>query len=188
MKNKLFYNFLLLLIISFSCVAQKKPVKFQSINLAGIVGGENHVHSTFQTLNGIRFSNWFAGVGVGIDNYRYKTLPLFIDGRGYFGKDKNAFFYGDIGYDFPVKNKPGKEVYYYNTYNFSGGIYTDFGIGYEVSLNKSSSLAFSLGHSFKKLQNEVGVVTQCLVAPCPVDYSKYDYEFGRMILKAGLVF
>jgi hypothetical protein len=113
---------------------------------------------------------------------------LFIDGRWYFGDKKSAFIYGDIGYNFTMKNKPGKEIYYYNTYNFRGGIYTDFGIGYQVSLNKYSSLAFSLGHSFKKLQNEVSVITQCLVAPCPVDYSKYDYEFGRMILKAGLVF
>ena len=186
---KLVYNFLLFfLFISFSSVAQKKVAKFQSINLAGIVGGENHVNSAFQTINGIKFSDWFAGIGIGVDNYRYKTLPLFIDGRWYFGDEKKGFIYGDLGYNFPMKNKPGKEIYYYNTYHFTGGVYTDFGIGYHVSINKYSSLAFSLGHSFKKLQNKVGVTMQCLVGPCPVDYSKYDYEFGRMILKAGLVF
>jgi hypothetical protein len=185
---KLFYSVLLFLFISFSSVAQKKPVKFQTINLAGIVGGENHVNSAFQTLNGIKFSDLFAGIGFGIDNYRYKTLPLFIDGRWYFGDEKRAFIYGDIGYNFALKNKPGKEIYYYNTYNFSGGIYTDFGIGYQVSLNKYSSLAFSLGHSFKKFENKIGVINPCLVGPCPVDYSRYDYEFGRMMLKAGFVF
>jgi hypothetical protein len=188
MKMKLVYNFLLFLFISFSSVAQKKIVKFQSINFAAVVGGEDHSNSALQTINGIKFSNWFSGIGVAIDNYRYKTLPLFVDGRWYFGNEKRAFIYGDIGYNFPMKNKPGKEIYYYNTYNFSGGIYTDFGIGYEVSLNKYSSLAFSLGHSFKKLHNQVGIVMQCLVGPCPVDYSRYDYDFGRMILKAGLVF
>jgi len=185
---KLFYNFLFFLFLSFASIAQKKVVKFQTINSAGVVGGDDHVNSVFQTINGIKFSDWFAGIGIGVDNYRYKTLPLFIDGRWYFGDEKKGFIYGDIGYNFPMKNKPGKEVYYYNTYDFNGGIYTDLGIGYQVSLNKYSSLSFSLGHSFKKLQNEIGVTMQCLVGPCPVDYSKYDYELGRMVLKAGLVF
>ena len=78
---------------------------------------------------------------------------------GILEKIKKAFFYGDIGYNFPMKNKPGKEVYYYNTYDFSGGIYTDFGIGFQLSLNKYSSLIFSLGHSYKKLQNKIGIKT-----------------------------
>ena len=168
--------------------AQKKKVRFQSVNQFATAGGENHMNTAFQTINGIKFTDWFAGIGIGIDNYRYKTLPLFLDGRWHFGEDKKAFFYGDLGYNFPMKNKPGKEVYYYNTYDFSGGIYTDFGIGFQLSLNKYSSLSFSLGHSFKKLQNEIGVTMQCLVGPCSVDYSKYDYELGRMVLKAGLVF
>jgi hypothetical protein len=188
MKKKLFYNFLLFLFISISSVAQKKVVKFQSINLAGIVGGENHVNSAFQTINGIKFSDLFAGIGIGVDNYRYKTLPLFIDGRWYFGYGNKAFLYGDIGYNFPMKNKPGKETYFYSSYDFSGGVYTDFGVGLQFPLNRFSSLAFSLGHSYKELQNKVAVVNQCLVAPCPVDYSRYNYELGRMILKAGIVF
>jgi len=181
-----------ILIISFAAtsplLAQKKKVRFQSVNQFAIVGGKNHVNTAFQTINGIKFSDWFAGIGIGIDNYRYKTLPLFLDGRWHFGEDKKAFFYGDLGYNFPMKNKPGKEVYYYNTYDFSGDIYTDFGIGFQLSLNKYSSLIFSLGHSYKKLQNKIGIKTPCPVGTCPVDYSQYDYKFGRMILKAGLVF
>jgi hypothetical protein len=181
-----------LLLISFVMVsalsAQKKKVRFQSVNQFAIVGGKNHVNTAFQAINGIKFSNWFSGIGIGIDNYRYKTLPLFADARWHFGENKKAFLYGDLGYNFPLKNKPGKEVYYYNTYDFTGGVYTDFGIGFQLSLNKYSFLIFSLGHSYKKLQNKISVVTQCLVAPCPVDYSQYDYKFGRMILKAGLIF
>ena len=71
--------------------AQKKKVRFQSINQFAMVGGENHVNTAFQTINGIKFSDWFAGIGIGIDNYRYKTLPLFLDGRWHFGEDKKGF-------------------------------------------------------------------------------------------------
>jgi hypothetical protein len=188
MKNKWTLVLIFSFAIGFSATAQKKKIRFQSINQFAIAGGENHVNTAFQTINGIKFSNWFSGIGIGIDNYRYKTLPLFLDGRWHFGEDKEAFIYGDIGYNFPLKDKPGKEIYYYNSYDFSGGIYTDFGIGYLIPLNKYSSLAFTLGHSYKKLQSKIGVTTQCLVGPCPVDYSQYNYKFGRMILKAGLIF
>ena len=188
MKAKLFYNFFIALFFSSGANAQKKPIKFHSINQVELIGGANAVNVGYQTVNGVKFSNWFSGIGIGVDNYRYISLPLFIDGRWYFGDEKNGFIYGDIGYNSPMKNKPGKEIYYYNSYHFAGGIYTDFGIGYQVSLNKYSSFAFSLGHTYKELQNKVGVVNPCLVAPCPVDYSEYKYKLGRMILKAGLVF
>ncbi|RNI39743.1 hypothetical protein EFY79_00085 [Hanamia caeni] len=188
MRKKLSFLIIISLVMVSSLSAQNKKARFQSVNQFAIVGGENHVNTAFQTINGIKFSNWFSGIGVGIDNYRYKTLPLFADARWHFGEDKKAFFYGDLGYNFPMKNKPGKEVYYYNTYDFSGDIYTDLGIGFQLSLNKYSSLIFSLGHSYKKLQNKIGIKTPCPVGTCPVDYSRYDYKFGRMILKAGLVF
>lgn len=168
--------------------AQKKKVRFQSVNQFAMVGGENHVNTAFQTINGIKFSDWFAGIGIGIDNYRYKTLPLFLDGRWHFGEDKKAFFYGDVGYNFPMKNKPGKEIYYYNTYDFSGGIYTDMGIGYQLYLNKKTFLLFSLGYSWKKLECKTGAVSCPLIGPCYIDYSKYNFSFNRMILKAGLIF
>ena len=186
MKRILFFSLLISLLFSISASAQKGKVKFHSINLVGFVGGENEVNSVFQTVNGIKFSNWFSGIGIGIDNYRYKTLPLFIDGRWYFGDDKSGFIYGDIGYDFPMKNKPGKEISYYDSYDFTGGVYTDIGIGYQVPLYKKSSLLFCLGYSYKRVETKVGV--NICGMPCWVDYSKYEFNFNRMILKVGLVF
>jgi hypothetical protein len=181
-----------ILLISFVIVsplsAQKKKARFQSVNQFAMIGGENHTGTAFQTINGIKFSNWFSGIGIGIDNYRYKTLPLFFDGRWYFGEDKKGFVYGDIGHNFPLKDKPGKEIYYNDSYHFTGGIYTDIGIGYQVHLYKKSFLLFSLGYSWKKLEYKTGVVTCPLIGPCFVDYSKYNFNFNRMILKAGLGF
>lgn len=185
-----------ILIISFlvniSVSAQKNKIQFRSINQFAIVGGESHINTAFQTVNGIKFSNWFTGIGIGVDNYRYRTLPLFFDGRWFFGDEKRVFIYGDIGYDFPMKDKPGKEISYYNTYHFTGGIYTDIGLGYQVPLCKKSSMIFSFGYSYKKAEAKIGAR---LIFPCflngscnVVDYSNYDFSFNRMILKAGLVF
>lgn len=195
MKKDLILIFMISFLINFSASAQKKKIHFRSIDQFAIVGGESQmidgetrVNIAFQTVNGIKFSNWFSGIGIGVDNYRYKTLPLFIDGRWYFADKERGFIYGDLGYNFPMKDKPGKEINYYDSYHFNGGIYTDIGIGYEVPLHKKSSLLFSLGYSYKKVETKVGVNVCGITGPCWVDYSKYEFNFNRMILKAGLVF
>jgi hypothetical protein len=186
MRKFLFFN--LMISFAFSSSAQNKKVHFQSINQFAIVGGESHLNTAFQTVNGIKGSDWLLGAGIGIDYYNYRTLPLCFHGRWYFGEDKRAFIYGDIGYDFPVKNKPGKEIGYYSSYHFTGGLYSDLGIGYQIPLYKKSSMSLSLGYSSKDLKTKIRIVSECLVAPCPVNYSVYEFSFNRMILKAGLVF
>lgn len=172
----------------FSVMAQEVNPRFSSINSVGFAAGQSMPDLVLQTVNGIRFSNWYTGIGIGVDNYRYKTLPLFIDGRRSLGKENEGFLYADLGYNFPYKDKPGKEISYYDNYHFTGGIYTDIGIGCQVKLNKIASFLFSLGYSSKELQTKTGVNICPFIGPCYVDYSKYDLNYGRIILKAGLVF
>lgn len=173
-------------LFNFSASAQKKKIKFHSINQFAMVGGESQTNSAFQTINGITFSYWFTGIGIGVDNYRYKTLPLFIDGRWFFGDDKNGFIYGDIGYNFPMKNKPGKEIPYYNSYHFTGGVYTDIGIGFRTKFIKKSSFLFSLGHSYKQLKTKIGITAACV--ECQPYLYNYKLGYGRMVLKTGVEF
>lgn len=188
MPHKLFYSFFIFFLIGFSATAQKKAPKFHSVNQAGAAAGENSADWVFQSVNGIEFLNYFVGIGVGIDQYRYKTLPLFFDARAYFAPEKRAFIYGDLGYNFPMKNMPGKEVAFYNSYHFTGGIYTDLGIGYQFKLNKQASFLFSFGHSYKKIESKIGLNACGVTGPCWVNYSQYKLGLGRMMVKAGLVF
>ena len=78
MNRNLLFNLIIALLFSCTASAQKNKIHFRSINSFGLIGGESQVSTAYQTVNGIRFSNWFSGVGVGIDNYQYKTLPLFF--------------------------------------------------------------------------------------------------------------
>ncbi len=152
-----------------------------------MIGDESEVSTSFQTIDGIRFSEWFSGIGIGLDYYRYRTLPLFFDVRRYFGNEKKAFVYGDLRYNFPMPEKPGKEIYY-TSYHFTGGIYTDIGIGYQLPLYKKTSFVFNLGYSYKKLQN---IIKTELINPFTslgVFYNKYEFCYGRILLKTGLVF
>ncbi|HET7114896.1 MAG TPA: hypothetical protein VFI29_00295 [Hanamia sp.] len=187
MNRNLYFNLIVALLISFSVSAQKNKVHFHSINSFGLIGGETETGIAFQTINGIRFSNWFSGIGVGIDNYEYKTLPLFFDARWYFGSEKKAFVYGDLGYNFPMKNKPGKEMVYYDNYHFKGGLYSELGIGFKTKFIKKSSIFFSLAYSYKQLESRVEEIVP-LCSECDPIWYNYKLSYGRVMLKTGIEF
>lgn len=193
MRGKLFYSFLVFLLFSSVAFAQNKPIKFQSIEQFGIAGGKSEVNSVFQSVNGIKFSKWFTGIGIGLDNYEYTTLPFFIDGRRYFGNQNRGFVYFDAGYNFPWDDKLGNEISY-TSYYFTGGIYTDVGIGYQFQFlqNRNSSFLFSLGYSYKRLETETESESMVMVMCNPCDYidysNKYVFSYGRIMLNLGLVF
>lgn len=188
MKVKLCFALFTSLFILNVATAQQHAVHFNSKNTIGISLGQKEMAPLFQTINGLSFNNYFAGVGVGIDDYNYKSYPLFIDARRYFGNDVEFFFYGNLGYNFSGKNKPGKEIPYYTSYKFSGGVYSDFGIGYRTRFIKQSFFTISAGFTYKEMVNKIAVVNECFAAPCTVDYSQYKYGNGRVALKAGIDF
>jgi hypothetical protein len=188
MKKKSLLIVLLSLCIIFSASAQEGKLKFHSIIVAGISDGQSGAHLLLQTVNGVACKKWFSGIGFGADFYGYKSYPFFIDARRYFAKNNNGFLYGDLGYNLSAKNKPGKEIGYYTFYHFDNGIYTDIGIGYKIKFIGSSSFLISTGYSYKEINSKIAVATECLVAPCPVDYSNYKYGNGRVVLKAGIDF
>lgn len=192
MKRESVFIFFIGSLFFFDASAQKQPIKFHSINEIGITTGQSGENFLLQTINGIKFKSFFTGVGIGIDYYHYKTLPIFFDARKFFGKKNNGFIYGDMGCNFPLKNKPDKDIMYYGTYKFSGGIYSNLGLGYKWKFIKKSSFLLSAGYSYKKIFDKIGTsspVIDCATGiACPLDYTKYNYGFGRIVLKAGVDF
>ncbi len=187
MKIKFFLTFLLLTLIYSSVLSQQKKLKFHSINSFGISLGQSKKDILFQSVNGLAFNKFYLGIGFGGDYYQYNSYPLFADVRGYFGKNNEGFAYGDLGYNFNAKNKPGKDIYY-NSYDFSGSVYTDIGVGYRTKLFNKSFFTISAGFNFKELKNKISIINECLIAPCPVDYNNYTYGNGKVVLKAGVDF
>lgn len=189
MRNKTIMIFLVVVLIGNHVKSQDKKIRFRSFNAVGFVIGEHSNDIMLQTVNGVTYKNFYSGIGFGIDYYDYNSYPLFFDQRIYFRKKNKAFFYGDLGYNISGKNKPGKEVYYYNTYHFSGGIFTDFGIGYKIRFIKKSLFTLSSGFSYKDINSRIGNIYPCYSSGgCPVDYSNYKYGNGRVVLKAGVDF
>src|SRR5664279_2733207 len=154
-RIKIFSIQILLVMIVTSGLAQQKNASghwsFQSIANVGLLEGQTGSAFQLQTINGARYKSWFAGVGLGLDFYRFRTIPLFLDIRKEFGKSINKLFvYADGGISYSWVTDTEKTSYWTNN-QFHNGFYTDLGLGYKSSIGKNSALVVSLGYSYKKV-------------------------------------
>lgn len=172
--------FALLLFLSCQAGAQ---IRFSSSNTVGLIAGVSKPALDLQTVNGFKTDKLFLGVGVGKDDYYYRSIPLFADGRVFFSRDRQAFLYGDLGYNFVLKNKPKDDPA--EVYTFSGGLYTGFGIGLERKLLHKSRVTFSLGHSLKATHLKQYYM---VCRTCPLSDYDFRYKFNRIVLRAGIAF
>ncbi len=124
--------------------------QFHSVNNLGLLEGETGSAFQLQTINGAQYKSWFTGVGIGLDFYRLRTIPLFVDIRKEFGKSNNKLFvYSDMGINFSWVTDQQKTSNVEND-KFGNGFYGDWGLGYKVLVAKKNNLLLSLGYSYKK--------------------------------------
>lgn len=183
---------LLLISVSIFSSAQKKTcsLEFHSINGLSFLNGENEVSAGLQSVNGLQKGNWFAGLGVGLDYYIHRSVPLFADLRYEFGKKKDKFFaYVDGGVNFAwvedqVYNGPiiFDDPMMTNSGKFHNGYYTDAGLGYIINVKKAGGLVLSLGHSHKTLREDVTYTDWRTQQPTT---DIYRYKFNRIVVKLG---
>lgn len=167
--------------------ADKQKIILGSISNIGLINGSNGPSVSLQTILGASFMGSFAGVGAGLDYYRFRSIPLFFDLRHEFGKGhRNIFVYGDIGYNYDWLSDKNKENnYLFSISNYKGGIYYDAGLGYKISFNRKDALLLSVGYSEKKIENEAGATFCPFAGPCSPDMEKYSYTMRTLIIKAG---
>jgi hypothetical protein len=161
-------------------VSKPKPVRFTSILQAGLLDGDANTSFQMQTINGIRYKSWTTGIGVGLDYYRVRSIPLFIDLRkNILARKETPFLYGDIGMHFSwVKNSPD---YGWSKATYNNGLFYEFGGGYRFSIQKERGIVLS--------QKNYGYGACPIIGPCPeVIFERYDYIFRRLSIKAGFIF
>lgn len=187
------YSLLLIcLVCSIGLQAQKpggKKYSFHSINSIGVANGSNGAAAVMQTVNGFRKGPLFAGVGLGLDYYQYRTIPLFADVRYEFGTKKNKLFaYADAGINFSwVDGTYDDEVgiWWGNPSDFSNGLYTDAGIGLTTSFRNGNAFVLSLGYSRKTMKETFAYFDWQTNEPV-TDVN--TYRFNRILIKLGFSF
>jgi hypothetical protein len=168
-----------------------KKAVLQSISSIGILNGSRGSSLALQSIIGLGYRQSFLGVGAGLDYYRFRSIPVFVDLRHEFGKgERELFLYGDLGYnyDWVVKNPADPWSTYSLQDRFGGGLYYDVGAGCTFRFSRSEAFIISGGYSLKKLSSETGSGVCPLIGPCYDGVQTLRYQFSRFVLKAGLKF
>jgi hypothetical protein len=159
---------------------------FSSIYSVGIIEGENGTSLQLQTVQGIRYGKWFAGIGAGLDYYHLRTIPLFLDIRREFFNGKNApFIYADGGYHFAWARDRDKSQW--TKIDYDGGLFYDVGLGYRIATaGKQKGFLISAGYSFKYLK-ESRSSQVCINWNCQEETNEwFKYKLNRLSLKIGM--
>jgi hypothetical protein len=161
--------------------------QFHSVNNVGLLEGETGSAFQLQSINGMQYRSWYVGIGLGLDFYRYRTIPLFIDLRKEFGSSVNKFFaYADGGVNFCWLTDNEKMMYLTDDH-FDTGFYTDLGLGYKIGVGKTNHLLLSIGYSLKKLK-ETYTSYDYFPPDNRSDKDEINYNLNRLTLKMGWAF
>jgi len=162
-------------------------IYFRSIDNIGSLKGQAGASLQLETVNGIEMRSWFAGVGAGLDYYRFRSVPLFIQLRKEIGKKESKFFlYGDGGINFAWAF-PRQKMRYANNDVVRNGVFAETGLGYKFCINAHNALLITAAYSYKKIVE----TNQVFLGYAPgriSDQSRYDYNLNRMAIKAGWEF
>jgi hypothetical protein len=168
------------------------PWRFQSIINVGLLEGQNASAFQLQTINGAQYKTWFTGVGLGLDYYRFRTIPLFLDIRKEFGRSNSRIFiYAEGGISFSWVTDQQKLGY--PDEHFSNGFYDDLGLGYKVFIGKRNAFLISLGYSYKKLTETYTTYYYYPQGYPPgplgsVPKEQINYSLNRLSIKMGWAF
>ncbi|HYH13718.1 MAG TPA: hypothetical protein VD794_00765 [Flavisolibacter sp.] len=182
--------FLIFLLSVCCCISHAQTGKstnrptFHSINLLGFLNGEAGSEPLVQTINGIQVKTYSMGIGVGLDYYKQRSVPVFLDIRkNIFRKAQSPFVYLDGGYHFLWSNNKPKE---WIRTNEKGGLYYDLGIGYSFPASKTAAVQVSFGYSVKNMSEKVNQYPWRSSWPSPEDYQQLNYTLRRYSFKMGL--
>ena len=179
MKTNLFI--ILLLVLGPGASSQERKISFGTSLQGGWVHGASDNSWGIQVVNGVRYKTFSVGLGVGIDAYYFRSVPLFVDIRKRLrDKPQTPFVYAGLGTNLP-KDKHSAEEWQESWY--SGGLYYDVGIGYTWALKGNLHFLFSLGYSQKHMGEERKVIWSSSTKP-----DVYDYTFRRVVLRLGVSF
>ncbi len=174
------------LAMTVGATAQTSKISYGGLVQAGLLEGERGSAFGLQTVQGLKYKTWSAGIGTGLDYYHTRSIPLFLDLRKTFSKkDKGAFVYADGGYAFPWLTTADKANFINKA---KAGAYFDAGVGYGFALKKKNRLFFSAGYSYKAFKTIYEYVICPFIGPCFTQSEIQAYKLRRLSIKAGLSF
>lgn len=173
-------------------VSAQNKIKFSSRNYIGFLEGEHGSKFQLQTVEGITYKTWFAGVGSGFDWYYMRSIPVFLSLSRDFLKKGNRNFYvsADGGINFPWKDDKFPDQWSYQKEKYFPGFYWESGVGYKIGIGKKTdALLLHLGYSYKFTREKADPILLYFTNPSGFydneSTQRFDYHLRRVSLKIG---
>jgi hypothetical protein len=144
--------------------------------------------SVWRCIAGYRFAYQYqVGVGIGLDDYQARSVPVFADFRYDFSKEERTFFsYAGGGIAFPWltrkqwskqnSSEPDKNI---------PGEYVHAGLGYKFRWRYNSSMHISVGYSHAAFKTKTSLIDWTTRQPTG-NFTTTDYSFSRLTVMIGL--
>ena len=175
---------------SFSDAYSQLPLKsskprFSVVSSVGIINGSSETSISIQSVAGFSCNQSFAGIGLGVDHYMFRTIPLFAEIRQDFGKkSRKLFLYADGGYNFNWLTEQSS----FGDYDHKGGSYYESGFGFKSVFKNEGALLVSFGYNNKQVRKELKFTGCPFSVPCLNPADKYSYKMTRFIFRVGYQF
>jgi len=196
----------IVLIIGFAfcelfCSAQ--AWKYRSDNYAGLSSGQWGNYGLVQTINGIYQGPWFIGAGAGLDNYRFRSVPLFLSVTRDLPipaiKLGGLFVNLDGGTNLPWYTRTIEPYGGITSSKFHAAAWWSAGVGYKWKLSAAAgsrkALLLSVNYSEKRLkETETALPPACNGLDCAMVYGPiqqpllYEYLNRVFLFKLGFQF
>ena len=166
-----------------------RPWQFHSLGQWGLLEGQAGPSYQLQFINGLQHGPWFGGIGLGLDEYRNRSIPIFFDLRRSLGiKGHGLFIYAQAGLNYYWRSSQDQKQFPMND-RWKPGFYGEAGFGNRFRIGSRIQLFMSLGYSYKKLV-EKGQNYEFnpggFSGPNPTE--RIDYRLNRLSIKAGIEF
>jgi len=170
--------------------AGKGHLPFYNITQFGFLQGEKQHTYSIQTINGIGWRKYNAGIGISLDNYGYQSLPVFADLRySLLKKNKTALqVYGDAGLNVPLRSNelPAKLPNGQPWNKLHVSFYGEAGLSYSVAIQRKLLLVAGLGFNYKTFKytetDYTGDITM------PEQQYDYTYHYSKYVVRMGFGF
>jgi|GEM_PF-1117722 len=141
-----------------------------------------------RAIAGYRFAwQWQGGIGIGLDDYELRSVPVFADIRYDFSRKTHSLFtYAGAGISMPwpsseqlVRNEdPEKKI---------PGLYVHAGLGYKIRSGHNNSLHLSAGYSYASMTTKYPIRNWTTGEPLGT-YTTYNYSYNRVTITLGYSF
>lgn len=177
------------------CMAQQKAERMKwnaSVSAALVNGGSGVSGQVLASAEASVSDRWSFGASSGFDYYGFRSVPLVLDAKRYFGSGtKRLFAHASAGANIAWPTEAEKTYYTWTgelvESRFRSGFHTEGGLGYLLTNRMGRSFFLSAAYSIKSM-GQTRTETVWNGTGATEEVRETSYTFHRILLRIGYRF